>query len=241
MESFGLTCNIIERDSEILAGILYPDMEKRNGEENFPSVDDVKELYRKFAILPDQTHSINVAVSTFGKERYPDTDALITSLPGQPIGVITADCVPILIYSPDIRMVAAIHAGWRGTLNGIVNETISVMESHAAEIAKMKVFFGPSISMENYEVSDELADAFIQAGFKNYVYTNYGEKGRPHIDLQRINMDRFIRAGVNQRNIRLSNECTKSSKSRHGRFIYPSFRRDNTNSSRLLSFIMLFP
>lgn len=69
-------------------------------------------------LMPRQTHTVNVAVAENPEEEFPDTDALVTFKRGLMIGVRTADCVPIVIWSPDAEGVAAVHAGWKGTLEG---------------------------------------------------------------------------------------------------------------------------
>ena len=66
-------------------------------------------------VLPKQTHSLNVAIVSDGNEILEDTDAIITETPGLPIGVRTADCVPVILYAEDIKAVAAVHAGWKGS------------------------------------------------------------------------------------------------------------------------------
>ena len=75
-------------------------------------------------VLPKQTHSLNVAIVSDGNEILEDTDAIITGTPGLSIGVRTADCVPVILYAEDIKAVAAVHAGWKGTLGGIVDVVV---------------------------------------------------------------------------------------------------------------------
>ena len=180
----------------------------------------------------------NIYANTASQD-YPDTDALISFIPGKAIGVITADCVPILIYAPDVKGVVAIHAGWKGTLNGIVDKTLEKLKVRGANPAKMMVWFGPSRCKECYEVDQELADKFINAGYQNCIITSHSKTGKPHIDLQKVNIQRLTDNGVPPENILKSKECTKTSNSCKGHFQYPSYRRDGVKSLRLLTFISL--
>lgn len=177
-------------------------------------------------VMPRQTHGIRVGVIGHdGKiPELDDTDALISLCPGVGVGVRTADCVPILIYASDIMAVAAIHAGWKGSLNGITDATVSRLVELGADAGKMSVAFGPSICPRCYEVSLELASTFAKAGLGDCITA-----GR-HIDLELTNMTRLIGAGVQEDNIRRSHYCTRETS------WLPSWRRDCT-PSRLGSYI----
>lgn len=111
--------------------------------------------------IPRQTHSVNVCRAT-GPGEMPDTDAVITDVPDLCVAVKTADCIPVLLYDEAQRLVAAIHAGWRGTVGRIVERTIREMKSRGADL---HAIIGPGISIDAFEVGDEVYDAFLQAGF----------------------------------------------------------------------------
>ena len=147
--------------------------------------------------------------------------------------------MPILIYSPDIRGVAAIHAGWKGTLGGIVDNTLDVLEQHGASCAEMKVVFGPSIGVDRYEVDSDLAGKFVDAGFADCVYYPEGEERKPHLDLQGVNIERLCRRGVLTSNIVRSTESTFDAKDDKGEKLYPSYRRDNGTNLRFMTSVML--
>lgn len=206
-----------------------PEVEKR----------DLTDLYRMWARIPDQTHSCNVAVADRYERYYGDTDALLTFDQNVAVGVKTADCVPILIYAPDKKGVGAIHAGWKGTLGGIVDNVMDALEMRGADPAQIKVAFGPSISKEVYEVDRELADRFIGAGFEEYVYYPCSYKEKPHIDLQGVNMERFLRRGIKRDNILLHSGCSYGSKTDDGSPMYASHRRSGGAPARMLTCIML--
>ncbi len=200
---------------------------------------DLMWLYKMWAAIPEQTHSCNVAVADGFTRIFPDTDALITFERDFPIGVKTADCVPILLYAPDKHGIAAIHAGWKGTLGGIVDNVMDILIERGVDPQQLKVAFGPSISKEVYEVSGDLAQSFVDAGFADYVSFPYGGKEKPHIDLQGVNMERFIRRGVKPENIKLNPGCTYTSKMEDGKPMYASHRRSGGARARMLTCIML--
>lgn len=103
----------------------------------FPTVENAVVPAGCLAIVtPRQTHTANVAVVTDTAQSYPDTDALVTRRHDIALAVRTADCVPILLHAPDIRAVAAVHAGWKGTVGRIIGNAIRVMTEMGAEPQK---------------------------------------------------------------------------------------------------------
>ncbi|MDE6549775.1 MAG: polyphenol oxidase family protein [Muribaculaceae bacterium] len=238
METNRCTTGIFEEfllmDKGVTGLCLCPDMRDSENENK-----DLMWLYKMWTIIPDQTHSCNVAIADGYSRFYPDTDALITFERDVPIGVKTADCVPILVYAPDKQGIAAIHAGWKGTLGGIVDKVMDLLEENGVDPAQLKVAFGPSISKDVYEVSQELADSFKEAGFGAYVYSPKGSKEKPHIDLQGVNMERFLRRGVKPENIKLHSGCSFSSKMDDGSPLYASHRRSGGAPARMLTCIIL--
>ncbi len=221
-------------DKEVSGLCFIPDLHKPEAENR-----DLMWLYRMWASIPDQTHSCNVALADGFSRIFPDTDAVVTFERDFPIGVKTADCVPILVYAPDKHGIAAIHAGWKGTLGGIVDNVMDVLLENGVDAAQLKVAFGPSISKEVYEVSEELAESFVEAGFGDFVTHPNGEHEKPHIDLQGVNMERFIRRGVKSENIKLHAGCSYSSRMEDGTPEYASHRRSGGAPARMLTCIML--
>ncbi len=111
--------------------------------------------------LPRQTHSDHVMwINEAGRPE--DTDAVITKEKGLCICVKTADCIPVLMYDSRKKIVAAIHAGWRGTVAKIVSKTIEEMQSDPKDL---HAIIGPGISQHAFEVGDEVYDLFFKAGF----------------------------------------------------------------------------
>lgn len=196
--------------------------------------------FRRMAVIPEQTHSLNVGViekdDDWKSMVFPATDALVSFNPEVAVGVLTADCVPILLHAPDIRAVAAIHAGWKGTLGGILDHTVALLCERGADPKNMTAIFGPSISAPVYEVSPDMAEEFAGAGFADCVSYPGGAGSRPHLDLQGANALRLVRLGLDEGRIVRSNFCTFSSTTPGGAPLFPSYRRDKT-PLRLLSMI----
>ena len=205
---------------------------------------DLEEIIKKSLpscrlLMPRQTHTLNVAVAENPDEDFPETDALVTFKHGLMIGVRTADCVPIVIWAPDVEGVAAVHAGWKGTLGGIVDNTLDILESRGGSPEKMTVAFGPSIGVDRYEVDPELALRFIEEGFRECVSYPAGENCRPHLDLQKVNALRLIRRGVLKENIILNRQCTFESVFPDGTPRYPCYRREGAEAGRLVTSIIM--
>ncbi|NND50475.1 MAG: peptidoglycan editing factor PgeF [Rhizobiales bacterium] len=114
-----------------------------------------------------QTHSSDVAVIDQLPDEAPRADALVTASTGIAIGVLTADCAPVLFADRDGQIVAAAHAGWRGALEGILDATVSAMEQLGAIRGQIVAAIGPAIHQAAYEVGAEFRDHFIEAEASN--------------------------------------------------------------------------
>lgn len=200
--------------------------------------DEMKQILKRHVFTPNQTHSLNVKIVENPYENVEDTDALITFAKDLPIGVFTADCVPILIYAPDVEGIAAIHAGWKGTLGGIIGNAIRMLEDKGADTKKMTAAFGPSISSSIYEVDRELAKKFCDAGYQEYVSFHKGPDNKPHIDLQGVNIRRMLDWGIPVENIMPHRGCSYSTCLSDGSFPYQSHRRSGGNPGRMLTCII---
>lgn len=167
-------------------------------------------------------------------------DGLITNVPGICVAVTTADCVPVLLYSPETETVAAIHAGWRGTVKNIVGVAVGEMvRRFGCRPERMLAAIGPSISREAFEVGDEVLRAFAASG--NW---SDGEISRlscrnplthkAHIDLWLANSLLLEKAGLVARNIEVAGICTYSNPED-----FFSARRLGVRSGRILTGILL--
>ena len=200
-------------------------------------------------ILPRQTHTDHIKVidqhffSLSAEERkscLQDVDALVTSLPSTCIGISTADCVPVLIFDTKARLCAAVHAGWRGTVQHIARQTTLLMQQMGAEPDTMYAVIGPSISPESFEVGEEVVDAFHEAGFDTASIVSRptphagSPKPRPHIDLWAANCMDLESAGLPLAHIQVSGICTYL----HADTFF-SARRLGIQSGRIFSGIMM--
>lgn len=181
-------------------------------------------------VTGEQTHSLNIAVVTDADagrgsvdidSRIPCTDALITNCKGICLMVLTADCVPVLLYDPATHSAAAIHAGWRGTANGIVGLTVEKMSREfGTNPSNLVAAIGPCIAACCFEVGDDVAEHFSRWPEAVLRRSNWP---KPHIDLVLANRLQLEQAGVLPQNIETSGHCTKCGP--HGFF---SYRRNQT-------------
>ena len=126
-------------------------------------------IEKKNLKLMNQTHSnkvIFVDSSNKNKEKF-NSDALVTKEKNLVLGVLTADCVPLLIHDKKRKMIAAIHAGWKGAYKGIIQKVIKFMFSKGCSPNDMTVAIGPSIAMKNYEIKEEFKNKFVKKNKKN--------------------------------------------------------------------------
>jgi hypothetical protein len=194
------------------------------------------EISDEHLILPRQVHGTEIAEVTEQNvgDKFEGIDALITKLPRTCIGVSTADCVPILIYDTHVRAIAAVHAGWRGTVARIASKTIEEMQKrYASEPKNLKVVIGPSIGPDAFEVGDEVYDAFNEASFEMDKIA-FKRDGKWHIDLWQANALDMQQAGIARENIEISGICTYQ---QHKDFF--SARRLGIKSGRIYTGIMI--
>ena len=113
---------------------------------------------------PYQVHSaaVHVATEPFPLDiaEKPRCDAIVTAMPGLPIGVVTADCGPVLFADAEAGVIGAAHAGWKGAVGGVLEATLEAMEGLSADPSRIVAVLGPTISQANYEVGAEFVDRF---------------------------------------------------------------------------------
>lgn len=201
---------------------------------------EIKEL-----LIPRQQHgcaSLIIDKSFFNsplgvrRNSLDGLDALITNEPGYCVAVTTADCVPVLLYDKRFKVVAAVHAGWRGTVGHIVASVLARMNDHfGTEGEDVVACIGPSISLASFEVGDEVYRAFKESGFdmSRIAITNK-DTGKYHIDLWEANRMELLDCGVPEQQIEVAGVCTYI---HHDEFF--SARRLGINSGRILSGIMI--
>lgn len=160
-------------------------------------------------------------------------DALITNIPQQCVTVTTADCVPILFYDKANHAVAAIHSGWRSTLENICAETLSLMqEQFGTKPQQIIAAIGPCISSENYEVGAELHAAFQEKGYDCSLFFKSISNGKYLFDVRELVKHQLLVLGIS--NIETSSHCTFRDKE-----LFFSARRLGNDSGRMLSGIFI--
>ena len=205
---------------------------------------------RRDSVLPypviqgHQVHGSKVAIidrPDITREELEGYDAFVTNLPGVAIGIRTADCVPILIYDPVHRVVAAVHSGWKGTVLKISRSTANLMGERFGSIpADLRVVIGPAIGPDSFQVGEEVAAKFKDAGFPMPVIWSFQGPGdgRPmsgghHIDLFKANRWILEECGVRPENIRVHDIDTYLDTS------FYSARREGTQCGRNINAIRM--
>ena len=129
------------------------------------------------------TNALEVS-GTFARDMLPHADAVISKTPGLVIGVLTADCAPVLLADPLARVVAAAHAGWRGAVAGIIESAISAMERLGAKRERINAAVGPCISQGAYEVGPDFETQFLSRDpASDRFFSRRDNHDRPHFDL----------------------------------------------------------
>ncbi len=163
----------------------------------------------------------------------PEADAIVTAAPGIAIGVLTADCVPVLMCDPSGGAIAAVHAGWRGLVAGVIEEAFSVMtEDFGARAGDCVAAIGPHIGPCCYEVSEDLVARFRDRGMGGEIFFNRND-GALHLDLGCAVLDVLLGMGILPGNINGPGPCTACDEKK-----FFSYRRDG-RTGRQMSFIMI--
>ncbi len=137
-------------------------------------------------LTPYQVHSpdVFIAEDLIAADDLPKADGVVTARPGLAIGILTADCTPVLFADPEAKVVGAAHAGWRGALSGVLANTVKTMESLGADRARMHVAIGPCIHQAAYEVGPEFKQALADEDIENEAFfVQSAPNARPHFDL----------------------------------------------------------
>lgn len=145
-----------------------------------------------------QVHSPDCAIVT---EPWPDAerphaDALVTDRSGLLLGVVTADCAPVLLADPFAGVVGAAHAGWKGAVGGVIDATIAAMEALGADRGRIVAAIGPCIAQASYEVDAGFRDRFLAESVGNMEFFGLGQAGHFQFDLERFVAHRLRAAGI---------------------------------------------
>lgn len=218
----GLNCGMGSSDQKEMVAINRERVAKAMG---------VKELARVH-----QVHSAEVVVVNSAQTMLPQADAMVSNTPGIALSILTADCQPVLFADRANGVIGAAHAGWRGALGGILENTIRAMERLGAEREDIFAVIGPTISRRAYEVGPEFLSTFLKDDPDNERFFSRGRGDRYMFDLPGFGTSRLFEAGIGGADwIR---QCTYSDPSR-----FFSYRRSThqkeADYGRLISVIRL--
>ena len=175
------------------------------GSEDDPAATSANRALAVAAVLPGarlvcayQTHSPNVVTVTepWPESERPHADALVTDRPGLLLGILTADCAPVLFHDASAGVIGAAHAGWKGAFHGVTDATIAAMEALGARRGSIAAVVGPCIAQKSYEVDDGFEHRFLEADAVNVRFFRAGRAGHSWFDLEGYVAHRLRVAGV---------------------------------------------
>lgn len=174
--------------------------------------------------IAEQVHGRDVSIIN-KSGYYPGIDGIITSESDLMIGIKIADCAALLFSDPSSGIIAAVHAGWRGAAAGIVPHTLQKLKQLGAEFKNISVYISPCISLQNFEIGEEVADQFPP----QFIDRSIGSK--PHLNLKHFLVKQLEDADIQSNNIKADSRCTIDDSS------FYSFRRERDKAGRMLAFI----
>jgi polyphenol oxidase len=188
-----------------------------------------------------QLHGAEAAIVTapWAMDSRPKADAMVTKVPGLALGILTADCAPVLLADPEAGVIGAAHAGWKGALAGVTESAIRAMETLGANRARIAAAIGPCIAQVNYEVNDGFLRTFTAADAKNARF--FRRSDRP--DHWRFDLPGYVEARLRTAGVASVESILTCTYAREQDFY--SFRRathrGETDYGRQLSAILLTP
>ena len=144
----------------------------------------VKQVHSARAIYADEP---------FEDNRRPEADALVTDRPGLRLGIVTADCAPVLLADHKAGVIGAAHAGWRGAVGGVIEATIALMVERGAQAEDIVAVIGPAIAQDSYEVDQRFRGEFTEEDGRFFAE---GREGHFQFDLESYVASRLAAAGV---------------------------------------------
>ena len=230
---------------EIVDGYLFNDENIKiaftNRSVDAKSSEDMKRFSDKYEFNHDnivyntQVHGADVRIVESGDdftENGKEADGLITNLRNTPLLIFTADCVPIVFYDKKQGVVALAHAGWRGTYGNIAGEMVSIMHNkYGCKVEDVKTIIGPSVSVDNYEVSYDLIEKFAALEVQDYYKEN---DGKYYLDLWQLNKELLKKCGILEDNIKIIDFCTVRDNDK-----FFSYRLDDATPKRIGTIIQL--
>ena len=183
-----------------------------------------------------QIHSTTAVSVVDAPKNHPKADGLVTATKGIALSILTADCQPVLLADLKAGVIGAAHAGWKGALHGVLEETVQQMEDLGAARTNITAVIGPSISQRNYEVGPEFRAQFMDVDSTHRQFFSPGKEGRFQFDLPAFGMHRLQSFGVGK--VNWTRHCTYADPDRF--FSYRrSVHQSEADYGRLISAIQL--
>ena len=202
---------------------------------NLDALANIFGFERSQMVSPKQTHSKNIGIVKSTHDIFPDTDALVTNIPGICIFVRTADCVPILLYDSVQKAAAAIHSGWKSTIQEISKHTLEIMQKEYGTNPKDIVAgIGPSIGPEVYEIGLEVIELFYKQFGTDHIIKPIKDSDKGLLNLWEANKQILMNCGVPENQIEIAEICTYSNPG-----LFYSARRDGVKTGRLATGIII--
>ena len=145
-----------------------------------------------------QIHSPDALYATapWSDDARPHADAMATDRPGLALGILTADCAPVLLADAEAGVIGAAHAGWRGAFGGVIESVVVEMERLGADRGRIAAAVGPCVARKSYEVDDGLLRRFVEAERDNERFFSAGRPGHHQFDLEGYVLSRLAEAGL---------------------------------------------
>lgn len=242
----GVSHGFFGRRGGVSTGI-YASLNAGPGSDDAPAAvaENRQRIAAAFALAPERlltAHQVHSAEVTVVDGPWPgpppQVDALVTRTPGLALGVLSADCAPLLFADVEAGVIGAAHAGWKGALAGVAEATLAAMQAEGAAPERIGAAIGPCISRAEYEVGPEFLARFVAADPANERWFAADQGDRSHFDLKGYLASRLANAGV--RRVEVLADCTCADAGR-----YFSNRRRNrageADYGRNLSAIVLAP
>ena len=218
LKSSGVAHGFFGREGGVSTGI-YASLNCGPGSRDAPEAVTENRRRAAAALAPDikllslsQVHSSNVlTLPAWSGEGRPEGDAMVTATPGLALGILTADCAPVLLADPKAQVIGAAHAGWKGALGqdgrGVLEATLEAMEKLGAQRGRISAVVGPCITQANYEVGFDFRDRFLEPGLRNRRFFVPSDKeGHYRFDLPGYVAHRLTSAGAGS--VEMSGVCT---------------------------------
>jgi YfiH family protein len=178
-------------------------------------------------LLLKQVHGCALARAPW--DGRPEADAALATRPGEVLGIETADCLPVLLADPRRRAVAAAHAGWRGTAQGVARAAVRALVETGSDPAELVAALGPGIGPCCYEVGEDVRAAF---GERGAAFFRPGPRARAHLDVRAANRAQLLEEGLSAERIASAGDCTLCRPD-----LYHSYRRDGKTAGRMINFV----